>query len=37
VAGSTTQAYANRINVFDGLIHDRVHTIEGLIDRALNL
>ena len=37
VSDSTAQGYANRINVFDGLIHDRVHTIEGLIDRALNL
>jgi len=37
VSDSTAQGYANRINVFDGLIHDRVHTIEGLKERALNL
>ena len=34
---STARSCANRINVFDSLIHDRVHTIEQLIDRASDL
>ena len=37
ISDSTAQAYANRISVFDSLIHDRVHTIEELIGRASGL
>ena len=37
VSDATAQGYANRINVFDSLIHDRVHTIEELIDRISDL
>ena len=37
VSDSTAQTYANRINVFDRLIHDRIHNIEELIDRISDL
>jgi redox-regulated HSP33 family molecular chaperone len=37
VSDATAQGYANRINVFDSLIHDRVHTIEELIGRISDL
>ena len=34
---ATAQNYATRVSVFDSLIHDRVHTIEELINRARGL
>ena len=34
---ATAQNYATRISVFDNLIHDRIHTLEELIDRARDL
>lgn len=37
VTDSAAQGYANRINVFDRLIHDRIHTIEELIGRVSGL
>jgi len=34
VPDSVATGYSNRVNIFDSLIHDRVHAIEQLIDRG---
>ena len=34
VSDSVATNYANRVNIFDNLIHDRVHAIEELINRG---
>ena len=34
VPDSVAAGYSNRVNIFDSLIHDRVHAIEVLIDRG---
>lgn len=34
---STAQQYANRINVFDGLIHNHIHELENIIERMTEL
>ena len=37
VEDSVAQQHSNRIHVFDTLIHDRVHAIEDLLERTLDL
>jgi NADH-ubiquinone oxidoreductase chain 5 len=37
LSDATAQNYANRVNVFDSLIHDRAHVIQELINRARDL